>query len=112
IDREGELYLFLARLGNGEAELGKSELATRHKQHSDDEWPAAIADYYLGKIDGEKLLKLAGREDYKPKERRCEARSFIAALRTVRGESDQASAVKEAARAECSTKGAPSNPDA
>ncbi|TFW34052.1 retroviral-like aspartic protease family protein [Massilia horti] len=111
-ERYGELWLYLARLRNGETELAKSELQARTAKHLSDAWPAPIADFYLGKINGDKLLKLAASEDYQPKQRGCEARTYMAEWHTAHGDKDTARALIEARRVECAPpKGAP-KPDA
>jgi predicted Zn-dependent protease len=61
--RHDALWLYVARVRSGQAELGKRELETVFARETD-EWPGPIASYYLGKLGEEALLKEA-RDDRK-----------------------------------------------
>ncbi|VXC52334.1 aspartyl protease family protein [Massilia sp. 9I] len=88
-ERHGALALHAARLGSGEGELGKRELAQAFARN-DDEWPGPIARYYLGKINRDKLLEEA-RDDRKlGQARTCLALLHIAAQ--LRSQGDEAGA--------------------
>lgn len=54
--RNGALWLYLAQLRMGEPQAG-AELAARFDGHSD--WPRPVADYFLGKIDSDKMVAAA-----------------------------------------------------
>lgn len=51
--RNGALWLYLAQLRAGDPQA-RAELEARFKERSD--WPRPVVDYFLDKIDGEKLL--------------------------------------------------------
>jgi clan AA aspartic protease (TIGR02281 family) len=51
--RNGALWLYLAQLRAGDPQAG-AELAARFAGQTD--WPRQVADYFLGKMDGDKLL--------------------------------------------------------
>lgn len=76
-DRLGALRLYQARMHSGETALAKRELAASFKRESAD-WPGPIADFYLGKFDEERLLKLAQEDPLRAAERACQARRHIA----------------------------------
>lgn len=93
-ERFGALWLHAARLGTGEAELGRRELAQAFA-HDDDEWPGPVARYYLGKIDKDKLLEEA-RDDRKlGQARTCLALLHIGAQLRATGDDQGAKAALE-----------------
>jgi lipoprotein NlpI len=51
--RNGALWLYLAQLRAGDPQA-RAELEARFRERSD--WPRPVVDYFLGKIDGDKLL--------------------------------------------------------
>jgi clan AA aspartic protease (TIGR02281 family) len=56
-DRSGALLLYTARMHNGDTALARRELEATFS-HDTDEWPGPLADFYLGKIDEDKLMQL------------------------------------------------------
>lgn len=72
-ERHGALWLYLARVRAGQAELAKSELAAIFARTERDEWPKPIGEFYLGTLSAEKLLAEAGDSRSKGKQRRCQA---------------------------------------
>lgn len=76
-ERKGALWLHAARLGSGEGELGRRELALAFT-HDDDQWPGPVARYYLGKIDRDRLLEEA--RDAGDAQEPAQARTCLALL--------------------------------
>jgi predicted aspartyl protease len=99
-ERIGALWLYIARLQGGEAEQGKRELEATFARSEDDEWPAPIADFYLGRIDAARLLAKAGKDEA-AQAHLCQARLFAAELQMARGEKAEAQAMLAAQRAQC-----------
>jgi predicted aspartyl protease len=99
-ERYGALWLYLARVRNGEADLGKRELDTGSASHRDDAWPAPISDFYRGRTDAAALLKQAGEEAGK-KQRTCEATAYIAEWHAAHGDKETARSLIAAARPNC-----------
>nr|WP_307728136.1 retroviral-like aspartic protease family protein [Massilia terrae] len=102
-ERFGALLLYTARLQTGEQDLGKRELQAAFGKDDRDQWPAPIADFYLGRIDAAALKKAATTDSSKAKARSCNAATYMAQLYEAQGEQDQASAAKGEARAQCGT---------
>jgi predicted aspartyl protease len=102
-DRVAPLWLYVARVRNGEAELARSELEASLKKQKDDNWPQPLADFYLGKLDAAHLLEAAGKsKDAKVAHARtCMADSYMAEWHAALGQSAQADALKAALHAEC-----------
>jgi len=105
-DRLGPLWLYIARVRHGEADLAKTELEAALKQQKEDDWPAPIADFYLGKVNAARLLDEAGKDAKLAHARTCMAESFMAEWHDVRGEEAEASALKATLRTNCMPPGA------
>jgi clan AA aspartic protease (TIGR02281 family) len=88
-ERSGALMLYTARMYNNEAELGRRELAAAFT-HDRDDWPGPIADFYLGKLDEDKLLALAREESEHALRRTCQARFVIAERHRFSGDAERA----------------------
>jgi predicted aspartyl protease len=100
-DRLGPLWLYVARVHHGEAELAKTELEAALKRQQNDDWPAPIAAFYLGKADAAQLLKEAGKDAKLAHARTCMANAYMAELHDARGETAEAIALKATLRASC-----------
>jgi len=85
-NRSAALWLHLARLRMGRAELARSELISAFEKSDDDEWPRPIADYYLGKITAAKLLAEAADARAGAARARCDAFKAMAEWHAARGE--------------------------
>lgn len=96
-ERFGALKLYVARLQSGQADLAKSELEASAAREDHDQWPAPLADFYLGRIDEAAVLKLAGSEAHQAKTRTCDAAAYMSQLYEARAEHDKAGRV----RAQC-----------
>jgi TPR repeat protein len=95
------LYLYLARLQADDAALAARELEMRFAADKERRWPVPVADFYLGRIDAERLLALAGKEPAPAFAQGCEAKLFIAELLGAKGDKEKAKALLEARRTEC-----------
>jgi TPR repeat protein len=104
-ERYGPLWLYLARLRNGEAELARTELAAHLKAQQDDDWPTPIAQFYLGKWDAARLLQEAGADKQTARNRGCQAERYIAEWHAARGDADRAAAMKAAMAGRCGRDG-------
>lgn len=100
-DRDAALWLYLARLRTGQAELGRSELTTAFARGEDDEWPAPIADFYLGKLTAPELLKQAERDRELGARRSCNAIQAMMALYEAQDDSAQAQALAASRKEQC-----------
>lgn len=67
------LDLYLARVRSGQAELAKTELAVARSANRDNEWPAPITDFYLGKLSAAQLLAAAASDSKLSRERSCQS---------------------------------------
>jgi hypothetical protein len=99
-ERSAALWLYVARLHGGEAELGRRELALSFPERADspvtvmaalrgdedDLWPTQIADFLLGRISADTLLALAAKQQAEPQIRACEAKLYMAQWHSSRGE--------------------------
>lgn len=100
-DRIGPLWLYLARVRNGEAELAKTELQASLKKQRDDDWPEPISEFYLGKMSAADLLEQAGKDKKFAHARTCTADSFMAEWHAIQGQQAQADALKDTLRTQC-----------
>jgi predicted aspartyl protease len=99
----GPLWLYVARVRNGESALAQTELAAALKRRKEDGWPAPIADFYLGKTDAARLLKEAGKDAQLAHERTCTAQEFMAELHEARGEAAEASTLRATLQSHCAS---------
>jgi predicted aspartyl protease len=100
-ERLGTLWLFNARVHQGQAELAKSELASSVKKQNNDDWPAPIADFYLGKLDAKDLMEAAAKDKQSARARTCMANAYMREWHVARGEKPQAEALLASFRADC-----------
>ena len=108
-DRIGPLWLYLARVRNGEAALAKTELQASLKRQKQDDWPEPIAEFYLGELDAAHLLDQAGKDKKFAHARTCMANSLMAEWHAAQGQQDQAEALKATLRAQCAPALAPAS---
>jgi predicted aspartyl protease len=100
-ERYGALWLYIARLHTGDPLAAKRELETTFARGDNHDWPAPIADFYLGKIDAEALMEAAGKEAKLAKARTCQANSARAEWHAAQGEDARAKSLLESVRAYC-----------
>ena len=109
-DRLGPLWLYIARVRHGEADLAKTELEAALKQQKEDDWPAPIADFYLGKTNAARLLEEAGKDAKLAHVRTCMADAYMAEWHGARGDAAEASALKATLRTNCAPAPAAATP--
>ncbi len=100
-ERYGALWLFLARLPGGDPAQARGELEATFARSDEHEWPAPIADFYLGRIDADALLAKARDDSRLARARGCEALDYMAEWRAARGETAESAALLASARAQC-----------
>lgn len=100
-ERDGALWLYVARVRSGQADLAKSELGTTFARSDNDEWPKPIAEFYLGKLSADKLLAQAAHDSNRGKMRRCEALSAMGNWHRAHAQPEQAKALDGQFRATC-----------
>jgi lipoprotein NlpI len=100
------LWLYIARVRHGETDLAKTELEAALKQQKEDDWPAPIADFYLGKVNAARLLDEAGKDAKLARARTCMAQAYMAEWHDARGEEAEASALRATVRTNCMPPGA------
>jgi predicted aspartyl protease len=99
--RMAALWLYLARVRSKQPELAKTELAAAFARNQDHAWPAPIADFYLGKITEEALLKQAGAEAATARMRTCQAVAEMAEWQRAHGNEERVQALLAQRRAAC-----------
>jgi predicted aspartyl protease len=109
-ERLGALWLYNARMHNGEAALARSELEAQVKKQKDENWPAPIADFYLGKLDAAGLLDTAGKDRNHAKGRTCQANGYMSEWYDAQGDKARAESLMAAVRAQCAPAAAPKTP--
>jgi len=102
-ERHGALWLYLARVRAGQADLAKSELSTIFARTQSDEWPKPIGEFYLGKLSADKLLAEAGGANSEGMERRCEALAAMGDFHRAHAQAAQEQAVEAQIKASCTT---------
>jgi hypothetical protein len=107
-DRLGPLWLYIARVRNGEADLGRSELEATLKKQQADDWPYPIAQFYLGKWDATRVLDEAAKDKQHAHNRICQAETYIAEWHGARGDAAQAKSYTDSARTHCAAPAAAS----
>jgi predicted aspartyl protease len=100
-ERFGAFWLYVARLQSGQADVAKGELETTFARGERDEWPAPIADFYLGRIDAAALLDAAGKDKALSKSRTCSATGFMYELYAAQGDTKNADAMRASLSAHC-----------
>ncbi|MGJ7916886.1 retroviral-like aspartic protease family protein [Massilia sp. LXY-6] len=100
-ERFGPMWLYLARVRNGETDLAKTELQAVLKKQDNDEWPEPIAQFYLGKLDAAGLLERAGKEPKFARGRSCDANAYMARWHEAQGDKERAASLMATVRAHC-----------
>lgn len=98
--RHTALWLYVARVRSGQAELGKRELETAFARETD-EWPGPIASYYLGKMNEKDLLKEARDNRERAKVQVCLARVHIAERLAFAGDEARVAAARAQQEPDC-----------
>ena len=92
-ERYGALWLFAARMHAGQPDVAQRELQATFARDDEDDWPRPIADHYLGKLEEDKLLALARKDERLARQRTCQAQLFIAERHRIAGDGERAKAV-------------------
>lgn len=100
-DRAAALWLYNARVANGERDLARNELAASLDKQTDDEWPVPIARFYLGKLNAADVLAQAGKDPQLARQRTCQAGTYISEWYAAQGDKTQAAAFESTAHAQC-----------
>jgi predicted aspartyl protease len=100
-NRLGPLWLYVARVRNGEADLARTELKASLGKQKDDGWPRPIAAFYLGELDAAHLLEEAGKDPALAHARTCMADAYMAEWHRAHGQQAQADALTAARKAQC-----------
>jgi predicted aspartyl protease len=100
-ERLGALWLYNARIRKGEGQLANAELQASARKQRNDDWPAPITDFYLGKLDAKGLLENAAEDKQAAHARTCMATAYMRDLHAARGEKPQADALLATLRADC-----------
>ncbi|QOY93995.1 aspartyl protease family protein [Massilia sp. UMI-21] len=104
-ERHGALWLYLARVRAGQAELAKSELAATFGRTERDEWPKPIGEFYIGTLSADQLLAEAGGARSEGKLRRCEALSAMGDWHRAHGQAERALALDKQVADGCADTG-------
>jgi TPR repeat protein len=104
-ERDGALWLYIARVRAGQPELAKSELAATFARTERGEWPKPIGEFYLGQLSAAQLLAEASGTGSEGKERRCEALSAMGDWHRAHGQREQAGALDKQLKEGCSDTG-------
>lgn len=99
--RNAALWLYLARVRSGQAELGRSELATAFARSEDGEWPAPVAAFYLGKTNANAVLKQAEQDRELGAKRRCTAVGLMSEHYEAQGDEAGVQAMAAARKQHC-----------
>jgi len=100
-DRLGPLWLYIARVRHGEADLARTELEAAVKRQKENDWPAPIAGFYLGKTNAARLLEDAGKDAKLAHARTCMAQAYMAEWYDARGNAAEAGALKATLPTNC-----------
>ena len=100
-DKLAPLWLYNARVRNGEADLARTELEATVKKQDNEDWPYAVAQFYLGKWNEAKVLDEAGDDKKYAQNRTCQAENLMAEWHAARGDQDQAKSLMDNVRAHC-----------
>jgi clan AA aspartic protease (TIGR02281 family) len=104
-ERLAALWLYLARVHSKQPELAKTELAAAFARNKDNAWPGPIADFYLGKITEEALLKQAAAEAATAPARSCQSLVEMVEWHRAHGNHERAQALIAQRRAACPAPG-------
>lgn len=100
-ERYAPLWLYNARVRNGEPDLAKSELQASLKKQQDDDWPRPIAEFYLGKLDAAGLLDQAGKDPKTARGHSCQANAYMSEWYAAQGDKTRAESLMVSVRAHC-----------
>jgi lipoprotein NlpI len=82
------------------------------KRQKEDDWPAPLADFYLGKINAARLLDEAGKDAKLAHARTCMADAYMAEWHDARGDAAEAGALRATLRTNCAPAAKAASPSA
>ena len=103
-NRHASLWRYLA-LGKANDERGAARELNEHAARTspDKQWPAAVLDFYLGRIDERSLYAAAeAAEDMLKTEQQCQANFYIAEAKLLKGAKEDALSRLQTAKSQCS----------
>ncbi|WLI88440.1 aspartyl protease family protein [Massilia sp. R2A-15] len=100
-EHRAALFLFLAQLQGGDSAGAARDLAAHFADDKQRNWPAPVADFYLGRIDAAQLVALAGKKQANTRFFTCDAKLLVSELAGAQGDKDKAKTLADAWRAEC-----------
>jgi clan AA aspartic protease (TIGR02281 family) len=100
-DRMAALWLYQARVRSKQPELAKTELAAHFARNKDNAWPGPIADFYLGKITEEALLRQAGADAATAKAHTCQSLAAMTEWYQAHGKDERVQALLPQRKAAC-----------
>ncbi len=100
-ERLAPLWLYNARVANGETELAARELETAFKTQDYDDWPAPVVRFYLGKESAAQALAETGQGSPSAHRDSCAATALLADWYEARGDKAQAAPLHADLRARC-----------
>lgn len=104
-DKYLPLWLYLARVRNGEAELAQQELASSYMASKEEVWPEPVARFYLGKLDADGLLTHARYADNEQQRHvlACMAKDYMGSWYDAHGDKARTASLRDAWNNECKT---------
>ena len=102
-NRHAALWRYLALAKANDDRSAARELAEQSARATlDKRWPAAVFEYYLGKIDESSLYAAAETADESDKiEQRCQANFYVAEAKLLKGAKDEAISRLLTAKSQC-----------
>lgn len=101
-DRNAALWRYLASAKANGSSAATRELAEQSARLTDKRWPAAVMDFFLGKIGEQSMYAAAGGDDdAKSAEQNCEAHFYAAQAKLLQGTNDAAIELLQAAYQNC-----------
>lgn len=100
-ERIAPLWLYNARVANGEAELAARELGTAFKIQDYEDWPAPVVRFYLGQESAAQALAEAGKGSPSAYHDSCTTTALLADWYEARGDKAQAAPLNADLRTRC-----------
>jgi len=100
-ERIAPLWLYNARVANGEAELAARELETAFKTQDYDDWPAPVVRFYLGKESAAQALAETAQGSPSAYRDSCTSTALLADWYEARGDKAQAAPLHADLRTRC-----------
>lgn len=92
-DRSAALWLYLARLHQGEGEAARADLEKAFRRDDNDQWPNPVARYFLGKLDDQELLEEARDDKTRARGQVCMAKTMMGEHAAAMGDMEKAKSI-------------------